>query len=217
MARTDAALAIGDLAKTPKSGVARRARVTSVITQRVAQVGLVGAVLQHRRRHRRCAGTAAASTLAAARELLEDAVQHRLDGGEDVVLRHEGHLEIELVELAGRAVGAGVLVAEAGRDLEVAVEARDHQQLLELLRRLRQGVELAGMEAARHQEVARALGRARGQDRRLELGEALLDHAAADAGDDLGAQHDVAVQLLAPQVEEAVAEADVLAGVLPRC
>ena len=55
----------------------------------------------------------------------------------------EAHLEVELVELARRAVGARVLVAEAGRDLEVAVEAGDHQQLLELLRRLRQRVELA--------------------------------------------------------------------------
>ena len=104
----------------------------------------------------------------------------------------ERHLDVELVELARRAVGARVLVAEAGRDLEVAVEARHHQQLLELLRRLRQRVELAGMNAARHQVVARALGRARGQDRRLELDEALLDHAPADARDDLRAQHDVA-------------------------
>ena len=81
--------------------------------------------------------------------------------GEHVLLGDEAHLEIELIELAGRAVGAAVLVAEAGRDLEIAVEARDHQQLLELLRRLRQRVELAGMQPARHQEVARALGRAR--------------------------------------------------------
>ena len=95
------------------------------------------------------------------------------------------HLEIELVELAGRAVGAARLVAKARRDLEIAVEARHHQQLLELLRRLRQGVELAGMEPARHQIVARALGRDRGQDRRLELGEACVtcggDQAAITA------------------------------------
>src|SRR5688572_31814158 len=51
-----------------------------------------------------------------------------------VLLGDEAHLEVELVELAGRAVGTGVLVAEAGRDLEVAVEARHHDELLELLR-----------------------------------------------------------------------------------
>src|SRR3546814_2482821 len=60
---------------------------------------------------------------APAREGLEHAVQHRLDGGEDVVLGDEAHLEVELVELARRAVGAAVLVAKAGRDLAVAVEA----------------------------------------------------------------------------------------------
>ena len=187
----------------------RKTSVTSAITSGIAQIRLVAAVLRHRlvvrdarerrRRHRGAVG-----------ELLEDAVQHRLDRREDVVLRDEGHLEVELVELAGRAVGAGVLVAEAGRDLEVAVEAGHHQELLELLRRLRQRVELAGVHAARHQVVARALRRARGQDRRLELGEARLDHPAADAGDDAAAQHDVAVQPLAPQVEEAVAQARVL-------
>src|SRR3546814_9340565 len=43
-------------------------------------------------------------------------------------------------------LGAGVFVAEAGRDLEIAVETRDHQQLLILLRRLRQGVEFPRSE-----------------------------------------------------------------------
>ncbi len=137
---------------------------------RVAQVRLVGAVFRHRlgvgderklRRHRLAVG-----------EFLEHAAHHRLDRLEHVLLRDEAHLEIELVELAGRAVGARVLVAEARRDLEVAVEARDHDQLLELLRRLRQRVELAGMQARRHQEVARAFRRRRGQDRRLEFEEA---------------------------------------------
>ena len=66
------------------------------------------------------------------------------------------------------------------------------------------------MQAARHQEVARAFRRRGRQDRRLELGEALLLHAAAHRVDDLGAQHDVVVQLLAAQVEEAVLEARIL-------
>ena len=72
--------------------------------------------------------------------------------------------------------GAGVLVAEARRDLEIAVEPGDHQELLELLRRLGQGVEAARMQAAGHQEVAGALGRGGGQDRRLEFVEAGLGH-----------------------------------------
>ena len=62
------------------------------------------------------------------------------------------------------------------------------------------------MDAARHQIVARALGRGRGQDRRLELEEALLLHPPPQRIDDRAAQHDVVVQPLAPQVEEAVTQ-----------
>ncbi len=128
---------------------------------------------------------------------------------EYVVLLDEAHFDVELVELARQPVGARVLVAEAGRDLEVAVEARHHQELLVLLRRLRQGVELAGVDARRHQEVARALGRGRREDRGRELVEAGLVHAPADGAGDLQPLHDDAVQRLAPQIQEAVGEAQV--------
>ncbi len=66
------------------------------------------------------------------------------------------------------------------------------------------------MDTARHQEIARALRRRRRQDRRRIFGEARLPHAPAHLGDDLGARHDVLVQRVAAQVEEAVFEADVL-------
>src|SRR5260221_5599450 len=96
-------------------------------------------------------------------------MENRLDGGEDVVLRYEAHFHIELVEFARRAVGARGFVAKTRRDLEIAVEPRHHDELLELLRRLRQGVELSGMQARRHEKVARAFRRRGGQDRRLEF------------------------------------------------
>ena len=66
-------------------------------------------------------------------ELLEHTGEDRLDSVEDVLLGDEAHLEIELIELTRRAVGAAVLVAKTGRDLEVAIEAGDHQELLESL------------------------------------------------------------------------------------
>ena len=65
----------------------------------------------------------------------------------DLLLVEERGLDVDLREL-GLAVGAQVLVAEALRDLVVAVEAGDHQQLLEELRRLRQREEHAVVHAA---------------------------------------------------------------------
>ncbi len=56
-------------------------------------------------------------------EFLEHATDHRLDCVENVLLRDEAHLEIELIEFPRRAIGARVFIAEARRDLEVAVEA----------------------------------------------------------------------------------------------
>ena len=178
--------------------------------QRVAQIGLVAAVFEHRFLVRDAHELAGRGHRFAVGELLEHAGQHRLDRREHVVLRHEAHLEIELVEFAGRAVGARVLVAEAGRDLEIAVEARDHDQLLEHLRRLRERVELARVHPARHQIIARALGAAGRQDRRLELGEALVDHPPPDRSDHRRAQQHVGVQTLAAKVEVAVFEPDIL-------
>ncbi len=101
----------------------------------------------------------------------------------------------------------------AARDLEVALEAGHHQQLLELLRRLRQRVEVAGVHAARHQVVARALRRRVGEDRRLDLDERRSVEELADEGDDAVAHEDVGVHPLAPQVEVAVLEAQLLVDV----
>ena len=108
---------------------------------RIAQIRLVGAERGHRlfvrdarKRRRRDLPVG---------KLRKQIRQHRLDRAEHVVLLDERHLEIELVELAGRPIGPRIFVAEARRDLKIAIEARHHQQLLELLRRLRQRVELA--------------------------------------------------------------------------
>ena len=90
----------------------------------------------------------------------------------DEVRRRKRHLEVDLREFE-LAIGALILVAETTRELHVAVHARDHQDLLEDLRRLRQRVELARVHAARHEEVARAFGRRLGEDRRFDFPEAL--------------------------------------------
>jgi len=174
--------------------------------ERIAQVRLVGAVFAQAfgerntrpvLRHRLAVG-----------KVLEHTGDDRLHRSKNILLRDEAHLEIELIELARQAVSARILVAEAWRDLEIAVKARHHQELLVLLRGLRQRIELAGMDARRHQEVARALRRGRRQDRRLEFEEAFLLHPCPHGINDLTAGHDVLVQLLATQIEEAIFQPD---------
>jgi hypothetical protein len=80
------------------------------------------------------------------REFLENAIDHRSHRAEDVFLLHETHFHVELVEFS-QAVGAAIFIAEARRNLKVTVETAHHQQLLELLRRLWQRIELAGVQA----------------------------------------------------------------------
>ena len=122
------------------------------------------------------------------------------------LLAREAHLQIDLRELK-LAVGAEILVAEAAGDLEVAVEAADHEDLLEDLRRLRQGVELAGMDAAGNEEVAGALGCGLGEDGGLDLEKALLAERLADGEGDVVAQTKVTLHLGAAKVDVAILEA----------
>ena len=130
----------------------------------------------------------------------EELLQQR----EDVLLLAERPFQIQLRELR-LAVGAQVLIAEAARDLEVALDSRHHQQLLELLRRLRQRVEPARLQTARHHIVARALRRRRDHDRRLDLQEAAPGHEIADALIQLVPQLERGQHLRTPNVDVAVA------------
>ena len=65
------------------------------------------------------------------------------------------------------------------------------------------------MNAARHEEVARAFRRRSRQDRRGELVEADLGHTATHRSNDLGAAHDVLVQRFAAQIDEAIFQANI--------
>ena len=171
-----------------------------------AHVGPVGAVAAHRlvvghpRPRRR-------GELEAGR--LVDAREHPLDRLDDVVFLDEAHLEVELGEL-GLAVGAQVLVAEAAGDLVVALVAGDHQQLLEQLRRLRQRVEVARAQARGDEEVARALGRRAGHDRRLDLEEVVRVEVVADRAVDRVADRHRALHAGPAEVDDAMAQAQQL-------
>ena len=119
----------------------------------IAGIGLVGAIgihglpVVHATQRRGHLDTHAAEGIG--KNLLERA--------HDIVLVHEGHLDIDLGEL-GLTVGTQVLVAEALGNLVVALDATDHEQLLQELRGLRQSVEVARLDAAGDDEVAGASG-----------------------------------------------------------
>ena len=171
--------------------------------ERVAQVRLVGAETAH------------GFCVTHARErigqidpdaVLEEVTRERLHRLHDLVLRQERRLDVELREFR-LAIGAQVLVAETLHDLVVAVEPRDHQQLLEDLRRLRQREELAGVRARGHEVVARAFGRGFGQYRRFDIHEAGVIEISAHRASYLVAQTQALRHVLATQVDVAVLEA----------
>ena len=129
---------------------------------------------------------------------------------EHVLLIHEAALHVDLGELR-LAVGAQVLVAKAAGHLIVLVDARHHQKLLVDLRALGQGVERAGMHAAWHQIVPRALRRGFAQDGRLHLQKALIVEKPLDLAKQRMAKEQVSVHLRAAQVQITVFEPELLA------
>ena len=174
-----------------------------------AQVGLVRPVLLH--------GLGVRHAVDRRRDLDVDQApqrdQHLLGDRDDVVLLDEAHLDVELGEL-GLPVGAEVLVAVAACDLVVPLEAGDHEELLEQLRRLRQRVPAARRQARGHEEVASALGRGTREGRRLDLDEVVRVEDGACGLAHPGAQLDRARGSGPAQVEVAIAQARLLADLL---
>jgi hypothetical protein len=127
-----------------------------------------------------------------------------LGQSDDVLLLDEGGFDVELGEL-GLAVGAEVLIAVAARDLVVAFHAGDLEQLLEQLRRLRQGVPGARLEASRDEEVAGTFRCGLRQGRGLDLDEAVRVEDGACGLVDVGAQTDRLSRARTAQVEVPVA------------
>ncbi|MNF90154.1 hypothetical protein D3C84_727080 [compost metagenome] len=143
---------------------------------------------------------------------LEQLADHVLGNAHDVAFIEEAGLDVDLGEFR-LAIGAQVFVAEALGDLVVAIEAGHHQQLLEQLGRLRQGEEAAGVGTARHQVVAGAFRGGAGQDRGLDIKEAVLVQVATDAAGDAGAQLQLGRHFRTAQVDEAIAQTGFLAHV----
>ena len=170
-----------------------------------AHVGLVGAVFLHGLlpRHLRnyVHRTRTGNRFSRGEDGLGDALVH-------IFLRDKAHLGVELGELE-LAVSTEVFVSHTAGDLEVPVGARDHQELLEQLRRLRQCVEAARRQAAWNDKLTGTFRCRRHEHRCFDLGEPLVVHAQADGPVDLGADLEVALHALAAKVEVAVLQAQV--------
>ena len=138
-----------------------------------------------------------------------DARQQALDECVNVVAVDERHFDVDLREFR-LAVGAQILVAVAAGQLKIFFHAGHHEDLLVLLRRLGQGVKLARMQPARHEEFAGALRRALEQRRRLDFEEALILHEHARRGGHPAAKAHVVNHLRSAQVEVTVLEAQFL-------
>src|SRR5690606_33627874 len=91
------------------------------------------------------------------------------------------------------------------------VEARDHRDLFQDLRRLRQREKLAGVNARRDDKVACPFRRRFQQYRRLDLKKAASVEVLADRPDRLRTHDDVLLKLRTAQVEIAVLEPRILA------
>ena len=141
--------------------------------------------------------------------LLPEALDQALVQGHDIVLGDKAHLLVHLGEL-GLTVGAQILVAVAVSQLEIAVKAGQHQDLLIELRALGQCIEVARLHAAGHQIVARTLGRGLDEGRGLDLGKVILAEIVADDLHDLAAQYDRLMHGRTAQVKVAVAQAQIV-------
>jgi hypothetical protein len=144
---------------------------------------------------------------------VHELADHALHQLSDLTLVHERGLDIKLGEL-GLAVGPQVLVPKAAHDLVVAIEARHHQELLEQLRRLRQRVETARMQAAWHQKVPGALGRRPGEHGRFDIEKTVAVEEAVHEAGHPGAGDQVLLHRRAAQIHVAMTQAHVLANVV---
>ena len=143
-----------------------------------------------------------------AEDFFEGLSDHLLGEAHDFVFVDEAHFQVELGEF-WLTICAQVFVTEAASDLEIFVDAADHEELFVLLWRLWQGVELSGVEATRHEEVAGAFWGRTHEDWGFDLPEAFFIEVVADALEDLMTQLQVLLHDWTAQIEVAIFEADV--------
>ena len=138
--------------------------------------------------------------------LIKNLTHHAFHHGQDGLLVDEGHLNIQLGKLR-LAVSTQILIAEAADNLEILLHAGEHQNLLVNLRRLRQGIELARIQAARHQKVTGTLRGGLAEHRSLNLQKAVPVKVITHNLGNAMAQHEILLHLRAAQIKIAVLQA----------
>jgi len=138
--------------------------------QPVTAIGLVGAVTVHgvgesdpgeRRLHLH------------APHLLPNAFDQPFDNRIDVLPGDERHFQVDLGELR-LPVGPQILIPETAGNLEVLLRPRHHQELFKLLGRLRQRIELPGIQPRGHQILPGTFRCAFEENRGFNFQESLL-------------------------------------------
>ena len=130
----------------------------------------------------------------------EDFLENAFHQIHHVGLFNKRHLDVDLGEL-GLTISAQVLIAEATGNLVIALDAADHEHLLELLRRLRQSIELARVRTGRHEVIARAFRSRVCKNRSFNLDETALVESLTHCLGNLVAKQKVRVHLRATKVE----------------
>ena len=135
----------------------------------------------------------------------KDRSQHSFDERENIRRLDERCFNVDLREFR-LAIRAQIFVAETFRDLEILLDPAHHEELLVLLRRLRERVKFARRETARHEEIPCAFRRALGKNRRLDFHEPLLVEVIACRLRDLVPLAEVAREMRPAQIEIAIAQ-----------
>ena len=166
-----------------------------------AEVRLVAAVVLHRFGERQTGERRRKLRLRF--DGMDEFRDHALDEIENIFALDEAHFQVELGKFR-LAVGAGILIAEAFDNLEVPLHAADHEELFQLLGRLRQSIELAGVQPARHKVIAGPFRRALDEYRRFDFDKVALIETIADELHNMMTQDDIVPHLFPAQIEVAV-------------
>ena len=130
---------------------------------------------------------------------------------ENILHIHKGHFQVDLGEFR-LTVSTEILVTEAACDLDIAVHARNHQQLLVDLRRLGQGIEFAVMHTGRDQIVSRTFRCGLHHHRRFDLDEVVGIEVLSGSQCNLVAHNQIVLQRRTAQIQIAVFQTQFLVG-----